>query len=141
MHVLHEAGVDSPRPIARSERAILMQYMGDAHGPAPKLNDVELEPADVARITDRLLWNVEVMLNEDRVHGDLSAFNILYWHGAATIIDFPQAIDPRLNSAGQVLLARDVENVCKWAAKASVKRDADAISRKLWSRFVLGEIG
>ncbi|MGD9890099.1 MAG: RIO1 family regulatory kinase/ATPase [Dehalococcoidia bacterium] len=25
----------------------------------------------------------------DRIHADLSPFNILYWEGALTVIDFP----------------------------------------------------
>ena len=30
---------------------------------------------------DRLLWHVELMLGQNRVHGDLSAYNVLYWGG------------------------------------------------------------
>jgi RIO kinase 1 len=141
MNLLFDAGIDIPRPIARSERAILMSYLGDEQAAAPKLIDTELERSHAAHIADRLLWNIEVMLHFDRVHGDLSPFNILYWNGVATIIDFPQAIDPRLNPAGFVLLSRDVDNICKWAGRSGVHRNAHAISQALWDRFTVGEIG
>lgn len=141
MNLLFDARADIPQPIASGERAILMSYCGDESEPAPKLNDIDADGDDAARIVDRLLWNVELMLHHDRVHGDLSPFNILYWQNQATIIDFPQSIDPRLNPAALPLLSRDIANVCDWANKRGVKRDADRITKSLWSRFVIGEIG
>ena len=141
MNVLHRAGVDLPQPIARSDAAILMPYLGDATVTAPKLNDVDLSRDEVDGITDRLLWNIELMLHHDRVHGDLSPFNVLYWNGQATIIDFPQAIDPRLNPAALPLLSRDIENICRWAAKRGVIRNAAAFTQDFWSRFIEGALG
>ena len=41
--------------------------------------------------------NVELMLSLGRIHGDLSAYNVLYWQGEVKIIDFPQAIEPATN--------------------------------------------
>ena len=58
-----------------------------------------------------------------------------------TIIDFPQAVDPRLNPAARVLLARDVENICNWGRRHGVDRPAARIVDDLWSRFVIGELG
>lgn len=141
MHVLHESGADVPAPLARGERAILMTYVGNETGPAPKLADAEVTRDAAGCIADRLLWNIDLMLRLDCVHGDLSPFNVLHWQDRAVIIDFPQAIDPRLNPAANSLLSRDVENICRWAAKHGVTRDAGDFTRRLWSRFVIGEIG
>ena len=47
-----------------------------------------------ARPGDEKLFAISILLFCDSIHGDLSAFNILYWNGAITIIDFPQAVDP-----------------------------------------------
>jgi RIO kinase 1 len=141
MRMLHEAGADVPCPVARNDRAILMPFLGDERGAAPKLNDVELDREAARQVVDRLLDNVEFMLDRHVVHGDLSPFNILYWNGQATIIDFPQAVDPRLNPAALSLLRRDVANLCAWARKRGVARDEDHIVRGLWSRFTLGELG
>ena len=46
---------------------------------------------------DRLLWNVELFLGHNWIHADLSAFNVLWWEGRGTVIDLPQAVDPRSN--------------------------------------------
>lgn len=141
MSLLHDIGADVPQPLTHNDRAILMPFLGDETSPAPKLNEVQLDAVQSAEVADRLLANIEIMLAHDRVHGDLSPFNVLYWENRATIIDFPQAIDPRLNPAGQTLLARDVENICRWAHKHGVQRNAPKIAQRLWSRFVIGEIG
>lgn len=141
MGLLHRAGADVPEPLTRNERAILMPYLGDEAEPALKLADVDLL-RDAARVlVDRLLWNIELMLDCDRVHCDLSPFNVLYWRQRATIIDLPQAIDPRLNPAALPLLSRDIDNICRWAKKHGVPCDGDAFTKRLWSRFVVGEIG
>jgi RIO kinase 1 len=141
LRVLHEAGADVPRPLAAGERAILMPFLGDEAGSAPLLHEVALDRAGAARIIDALLWNVELMLDHDCVHGDLSPYNVMFHDGRAVIIDFPQATDPRLNRNGFALLGRDVENVCRWAAKQGVRRPAGEITNRLWRRFVEGELG
>src|SRR5437773_2782739 len=91
---LHAAGADVPTPVAHNENAILMEYIGDEKWPAPPLSSVRLQPGEARPLFDRLMQNVELMLSQDVVHGDLSAFNVLYWEGKATIIDFPQAVSP-----------------------------------------------
>lgn len=141
MHLLHKAGADVLLPLARGERAILMPYLGDEHAPAPKLIEAVLTRNTASGVVDRLLWNIELMLHCDRAHGDLSPYNVLYWNDRAVIIDFPQAIDPRLNPAAHSLFTRDIESICNWAAKHGVHRDGRRIAQGLWTRFVLGEIG
>jgi len=138
---LSRAGLDVPHPIARNDRAILMSFLGDASTSAPNLVEANV-PRRVARaVFNRIMDNVEVMLDMDLVHGDLSPYNILWWNGEATIIDFPQAVDPRLNPAARTLLARDVSNLCAWAAKHGVQTDPRQIEHDLWRRFRLGELG
>ncbi|MCP3906200.1 MAG: hypothetical protein GY715_21455 [Planctomycetes bacterium] len=141
LRVLHEAGADVPEPLALGERAILMPFLGDETGPAPLLHEVTPDHATVVRIIDDLLWNVELMLDHDCVHGDLSPYNIMFHDGRAIIIDFPQAIDPRLNGNGFTLLVRDLENLCRWAERLGVSRPAGKIASRLWERFVMGELG
>jgi RIO kinase 1 len=141
LSVLHDARADVPRPIHRNGRAILMPFLGDEDGPAPMLHEVRPDPARTAAVVDDLLDNVELMLDCHRVHSDLSPYNVLYWQDRATIIDFPQAIDPRLNPAARTLLARDVEHICGWGRRYGVDRPATRIVNDLWSRFVVGELG
>ncbi|MCH8316040.1 MAG: hypothetical protein IIA64_08715 [Planctomycetes bacterium] len=141
MNVLHEAGAAVPQPLALGERAILMRFLGDESGASPMLHEIAPDRATVARIIDDVLWNVELMLDCDCVHGDLSPYNILLHEDRAIIIDFPQAIDPRLNQHGYALLARDIDNVCRWAHKHGVNRPGDRIMSNLWRRFTHGELG
>lgn len=107
---LHAAGCDVPCPIERSGPVILMDYVGDVEHPAPVLVGVALDAADAERIYKRLLENVDLFLAHHRVHADLSPYNMLYWNGRVTIIDFPQAVDPRYNDDALELLVRDLEN-------------------------------
>ena len=61
------------------------------------------------------------------VHGDLSAYNLLVWHGRLVVIDFPQAVDPVLNPDGLALLQRDVLNTRGWFSKKGLTTDRSAI--------------
>lgn len=135
LRVLHEAGLPVPAPIARGERSILMTYLGDADGPAPALAEIDL-PRDQAWDTfDHLLDAVFAMLSLDRVHGDLSAYNILYWEGTITLIDFPQVTDARSNPDARAIFARDVRRVCEYFARYGIRRDAASLAATLWDRF------
>ncbi|HEU5368843.1 MAG TPA: RIO1 family regulatory kinase/ATPase, partial [Ktedonobacterales bacterium] len=93
---------------------------------------------------DRVLRNIELFLACDRVHGDLSEYNILYWpdaRGAVTIIDFAQAVDPRYNLDDVFdLLARDIARVCRYFARYGVQADAEALAIDLWTRYLTGAL-
>ena len=71
-----------------------------------------------------------------RIHGDLSAYNVLYWHRAVTLIDFAQAVDPYHNSDVFSLLARDVERVCQYFARYGVESDPYQLVREIWTRHM-----
>jgi len=137
---LHRAGADVPEPIAQSGSVILMEYVGDADAPAPMLANVRFERAEARRVFARLIGNVELALANDRVHGDLSAYNVLYHGGDVRIIDFPQAVDPRFNSGALTLLERDVGRLCEHFQRFGVAADAHRISRDLWGRFLRSEL-
>ena len=141
LSALAAAGVMVPRPIASNGRAILMEHIGDDAGSAPRLYELKLPADEAGAVVDRLLGEVELMLDCHRVHADLSPYNVLYWDRRPVLIDFPQSVDPRLNPAAEGLLARDVAHLCHWAARCGAPRPAEAISADLWSRFVVGELG
>ncbi len=141
LQALDEAGVSVPRPLARGDRAILMEFLGDEARAATTLHELAPDRGTTARLVDEVLDDIELMLDCDCVHGDLSAYNVMHDHGRAVIIDFPQAVDPRLNDAGCALLFRDIENICRWAARYGVDRPAARIASRLWQRFLVGELG
>ena len=138
--MLFTAGVDVPRPIACNGDAILMEWIGDADGPAPQLRDVDLEPDEARRLLQWLIRNVQTLLANNRIHGDLSAFNVLYWNGAVKLIDFPQAVDPRMNGEAYALLYRDVDNLCRHFARYGVESNATRIAGGMWDRWVRGKL-
>jgi RIO kinase 1 len=136
MKLLHEQGADVPRPIAQDENAIIMQYFGDEHTPAPTLIEATIPREDARGLFARLMRNVELMLSHDRIHGDLSAYNVLYWDGAATVIDFPQVIDAYGNPDAFRFLLRDVERLCRYFARYGVQTDPERIARGMWARVM-----
>ncbi len=136
LKLLYEAGVDVPRPISHGNNTILMEYLGDAGLPAPALQAVRLEADEAQPLFQRLMRNVELMLANRRIHGDLSAFNVLYWEGDIRLIDFPQAVAPAENPDAFELLERDLQRLCQYFARYGVHANAGAIARGLWARYV-----
>jgi len=136
---LYEAGADVPQPFAQIGNALLMDYIGDGEQAASLLREVRLERAEAQTLFEQVLRNVEVFLGCDCIHGDLSAYNILYQPGTITIIDFAQAVDPRYNLEVYPLLLRDIERVCRFFARYGVEAEADTLARALWDRYLRGE--
>ena len=137
---LHAAGVAVPKPYAMSDSVIVMEYIGDEDEPAGPLAAARLDRAEADRVFGVLMRQVEMMLACDRVHGDLSAYNVLYRDGEVRIIDFPQAVDARFNSNALSLLERDIENLCGHFARLGVRADGYGIARRLWSRYLRNEL-
>jgi len=133
MQVLHAAGADVPTPYASGNNAILMGYIGGDEIPAPTLNTVELDRDEAKHLFARVLHNIEVMLANNRVHADLSAYNILYWEGKITLIDFPQVIDPNVNRSAFKIFERDVTRVCEYFTLQGVKLNPHRLAADLWT--------
>lgn len=133
---LHAAGLPVPRPIARSDDAILMAYLGEERGPAPLLRAYRPEGSGEARLLfDEVIAAAGSMLRLGIVHGDLSPYNVIVWEGRAVVIDLPQAVDPALNPEAGELLRRDIARICAWGARHGVDRDADAIAADMWESW------
>jgi RIO kinase 1 len=129
---LHIAGADVPKPYTMGNNAILMGYVGDLGLAAPPLQSLDLEPAEAKTLFERTLWNIDLMLAHDRIHGDLSAYNILYWEEDITLIDFPQVVPPDGNPAAWTIFRRDVTRVCEYFALQGVYSDPHQLSAHLW---------
>jgi RIO kinase 1 len=140
LRLLHAAGVCVPEPIALAQRIILMEYIGSEDEPAPLLNAVDFDRIEARRVFDVLARNIELMLAQDRVHADLSPYNVLYHEGEVRIIDVPQAVDARFNPNTLALLERDVERICQWAARYGIGSDPPRIARSLWARYLRSDL-
>ncbi len=137
---LYQAGAAVPQPLAVNDNAILMSYHGDAHTAAPTLNEIRLEVAEAEILFQRVLSNIELMLSHNLIHGDLSAYNILYWQGEIVLIDFPQVTNSRTNPDAQFILQRDITRICEYFGRQGVVCNSELLMTDLWERYV-GEDG
>jgi RIO kinase 1 len=127
------AGADVPEPYTMAHNAILMGYVGDLDSAAPTLSEISLGKSEAGLLFDRTMQNIDTLLAHDRIHGDLSAYNILYWEGDITLIDFPQVVSPRTNKHAFAIFQRDVKRICDYFQAQGVKTDADRLAIELWT--------
>ncbi len=132
LQLLHQAGADVPEPYASGNNAILMAYIGWEDLPAPTLNNVNLSVKQARQVFERVIHNVELMLSKHRVHGDLSAFNILYLDGEVSLIDFPQSIDPDINRNAYAIFCRDILRLCEYFQVQGLTCDPHSLADDLW---------
>jgi len=130
---LYEAGADVPKPYAMLKNSIIMEYIGDIGTPAPILNSVTLDRDEARGLFDSVVRNLNLLLQKDRIHGDLSAYNILYWDGDITLIDFPQVVQPEANPSAWVIFLRDVTRVCQYFFSQGIKVNARKLAAELWT--------
>ncbi len=130
---LYEAGADVPKPYAMLKNSIMMEYIGEEGMPAPTLNTVSLDREEARYLLDRVIRNLNLLLQNERIHGDLSAYNILYWDGDITLIDFPQVVHPEANPSAWMIFQRDVMRVCQYFSSQGVKVNARKLAADLWT--------
>jgi RIO kinase 1 len=140
LQALSSTGAPVPRPIEMTDRAILMSYVGDEDRAAPQLHRARGDRADAEDLLDQCLRAIELMLYRDVIHGDLSPYNVLVWDGRITVIDLPQAVDPKKNRHAEALLARDVQRICDHFARLGVVRDAPTTSAQLWTAWMFADL-
>ena len=138
---VHAAGASVPAVLGQAGNAILMEYFGDEASAAPLLQHVKLHRADAPELYTAIIRDIERCLMCHCIHGDLSAYNILYWQERVIIIDFAQAVDPRYNLEVFDLLERDVACVCSYFACYGVQSDPHDLASAMWSRYLMGEHG
>jgi RIO kinase 1 len=139
---LYAAGAAVPKPYGTSSNAIAMAYIGDETSAAPPLIDITLESDEAPALFREVIRNIELMLKHGIIHGDLSAYNILYWEGEITLIDFPQVTSSIANGRAAPILERDIVRVCEYFAEQGVTSSGDLpcdptiIMAKLWRRYL-----
>ncbi len=133
LDLLFDLGLNVPEPVAHTEDAVAMAFIGDEEYAAPLLKSVRFEsPQEAERCFDKLIDHAWQMLNNGIVHGDLSPFNILYHKGEPWIIDFPQSCNPNVNINGYDIFLRDIHNLCNFFEKHGVHRDANELTMQIW---------
>jgi len=137
---LYADGAAVPKPIGAAENSILMGYQGDISKAAPPLSDVGLTLDEAHVLFVEAMRNIELMLSIDVIHGDLSAYNILYWEGKITLIDFPQVSSVETNAHAAFILQRDITRTCEYFQRQGVTCDPNQIFEYLWLRYAQSRV-
>jgi RIO kinase 1 len=140
LRALSAAGAAVPRPLAATDEAILMSFVGDEERAAPQLHAVRPDVDEARDLLEQVLRAIERMLYENVIHGDLSPYNVLVWDGRATVIDFPQAVDPRKNRHAPALLERDVTRICDHFERYGIRSHPERITRDLWTAWEFADL-
>jgi RIO kinase 1 len=118
---LHDAGIPAPKPLvgpgaddcAKAGRVVLMEFIGDDEGAAPRLSDVRLSPPEAENAFKQSVTLLTQLLELGKIHGDFSAYNLLWWQGRVIVIDVPQTVEVAENPNAAALLERDVVSLCR----------------------------
>ena len=132
MQYLYRHGVQVPKAVAVNGIALVMEFIGDEHGnPAPRISDLKMEKDEGDEAFRQSVRNLKLIVKSGRVHGDYSAFNILWHNEEAVVIDFPQVIEFRNNPNANAFLERDVHSLCKTFRKHGVRADDVKVLREV----------
>lgn len=124
-----EAGVRVPNPIAWRENVLIMEFIGEAGTPAPRLKDAAFEePAKgYEELCKQYRLGSEV---GGLVHGDFSEFNILNRGEQPVVIDVAQAVLVHHPMAAE-LLQRDAKNIAAYFRRQGVKATPEETLKRI----------
>jgi RIO kinase 1 len=123
LHALYAAGVRSPKPLAHEGGVILMEFIGNEEGAAPRVSDARLTKEEAEVAFNQSLEQYARILSIGRVHGDYSTFNLLWWQGECVVIDFPQVVKVKENPSANGILERDIQGLCRTFRTFGIKKD------------------
>ena len=124
---LWSEGVPVPYPVQKLDNELMLELIGSAEQIAPRLVHGRLDRQTLTGAWSQLVEAMHAMVHCGVVHGDLSAYNILWDQGRIVIIDFPQSVDPIAHPEGITLLERDVTNVTDWFGRRGVECDPSGL--------------
>ncbi len=128
---LWDHGVNVPYPVAYGGDEYHLEFIGDATQAAPQLAQARVDGDGLRSATEQIVEGLHRLVRAGFVHGDLSAYNLLWWHDQVWFIDLPQAVDLAANPQGLNYLHRDVLNICRWLNRRSRRIDAEELFAEL----------
>jgi len=135
MGVLWQPGVRVPYPVTFADTHFDMEYIGNMEGAAPTLARLRPRGPLLEVIWEQLVFNLGRVVAAGFAHGDLSAYNMLWWEHELWMIDFPQATDIAANPMGLDFLHRDVLNITLWFGRQGLERDPEELFALLLSEL------
>jgi RIO kinase 1 len=113
-----DAGVRVPEPYFLHDNVLLMELLVDEQGaPASRVADLRFTAEQAAQLHLEIFTQAKGLLETGRIHGDLSAYNVLMATRGPTIIDLPQVVDVAGNNNAGPILTRDLRNVTEHLAR------------------------
>lgn len=128
---LWSLGVPVPYPVQIDGTEILLEFLTDNGGTAPRLAQERPAPDRLADLYEQLTSAMEQLTAAGLVHGDLSPYNVLVSDGRLMIIDLPQMVDLVANPNGIEFLHRDCVNMCSWFVRRGLDVDSDELLARL----------
>ena len=136
---LYKEGVPVPKPLVgpgiddifSAGRVVLMEFIGNEDEAAPRLSDIRLNEEQAQSAWKQSLAILESFLKLGKVHGDYSAYNLLWWQDKVIAIDFPQVVNIKENPNAAQLLKQDVQSLCKSFKRHGVREDPDKLFYQL----------
>jgi RIO kinase 1 len=133
---LADAGVRAPRPYGHYRNILVMEYIGNSDGAAPRLRDALVERPGA--VYEDLVAQIGRMIREAKlVHGDLSPYNTLYFEDRVVLIDVAQAVSVEHPQA-LALLERDVGNYTKFLDRLGFSVEAAEFLRAVGGDHLKG---
>ena len=128
---LWQGGLAVPYPISFGEDRYTLEFIGDRDQAAPQLAQARLNDEQLSVAADLIVEGLHVMTRIGFIHGDLSAYNLLWWRDQVWFIDLPQAIDLAANPQALNYLHRDVSNIVDWLNRRGHPIDAEELFAEL----------
>lgn len=118
---LHVAGIPCPQPYLLKQHVLVMDFLGDDGWCAPRLKDATLTLSEAEECYRTVSVDMRRMYHEcNLVHGDLSEYNLLWYHGRAVIIDVSQSVE-NAHPYATDFLKKDIANINEFFAKQGVQ--------------------
>lgn len=139
---LHAAGLPVPRPavgpggeeIAQAGRVVLMELIEHGGEPAPRLADLQLGPEQAQSAWEQSVDLLGRLFELGKVHGDYSAYNLLWRDGRIVLIDLPQMVDVGRNRQARELFERDVKSLVGSFRQFGIEADPLEVSQLVRGR-------
>lgn len=141
LYQLAAAGVRVPQPYGFFNGVLVMELVTDAEGrSAPRLSEVDLQPAQARAFHRFLVRQVVRMLCIGLIHGDLSEYNVLVAAEGPVIIDLPQVVSAAGNNAARAMLLRDVGNLANTLGQFAPELLNTYYGEEMWALFEQGAL-
>ena len=138
---LRAIGLRVPEPLGHIGPAVLMRMIGGPDRPAAQLREADLDHGEATRLVPLIQADILTMLEHNLVHGDLSAYNILWHRHQHWLIDVPQMVDATVNGDARELFIRDCVSVLGHLRRCGAAVDPLAWATNAWQRWEHGRLG